>query len=118
MTLYSHQDVLQAILIQVSHQQTQETRHIIFIILNKQLLRMNTWSDTSVILLLQVQHTHEWGCIGITAVTLQWQLLGSMNMYSEKGVISLHMTCKSTNNKQASKLKVLCSMQILVEEVV
>jgi len=57
MTLYSHQDLLQAILIQVSHQQTQETRHIIFIVLNKQLLRMNTWSDTSVILPLQVQHT-------------------------------------------------------------
>jgi len=57
MTLYSHQDVLQAFLTQVSHQQTQETSHIIFIFLNKQLLRMNTWSDTSVVLLLQVQHT-------------------------------------------------------------
>jgi len=54
MTLYSHQDVLQAILIQVSHQQMQETRHIIFIILNKQLLRMNTRLDTSVILLSTV----------------------------------------------------------------
>jgi len=34
-----------------------------------------------------------------------------------EGVISLHMTFKSTNNKYATEL-VLYSMQILIEEVV
>jgi len=35
-----------------------------------------------------------------------------------ESVISLHMTFKSTNNKYATELKVLYSMQILIEEVV